>query len=109
MGATEFDRTVYLREALKQEIASDLKIGVGRFESVLDALGFSGSVAASIRKALLELHEIRNVIVHSMGKIDKHFQARCPWTSMDIGQTVQSVGYAVSSLSRCRVVVFDRT
>ena len=89
MGATELDRMVYLREALKQEMASDLKIGIGRFESILDALGFSGTVAPSIRKALLELHEIRNVIVHNTGKVDKHFMARCPWVTIGLGGTLQ--------------------
>lgn len=89
IGATELDRMVYLREALKQEIASDLKVGVGRFESVLDALGFCGIVAPSIRKALLELHEIRNVVMHKMGKADKQFKARCPWNEIELGQSMR--------------------
>jgi hypothetical protein len=88
MGATELERMIYLREALKQDMASDLKIGAGRFESVLDALGFCGTIAPSIRKALLELHEIRNVMVHSMGRVDKHFKVRCPWIALALGESV---------------------
>jgi hypothetical protein len=89
MGASELERIIYLREALKQDIAADLKIGAGRFESILDALGLSGTITPSIRKALLELHEIRNVVVHNMGKADKHFKNRCPWIAIEVGESVQ--------------------
>jgi hypothetical protein len=89
MGATELERMIYLRDALKHEMASDLKIGVGRFESVVDTLGLSGTVAPSVRKALLELREMRNVIVHNMAKADRFFKIRCPWIAVDVGQSLR--------------------
>jgi hypothetical protein len=89
IGASEIDRIIYLRDCLKQELASDLKVGIGRFEALFEALGFAGFVAPSIRKALLELYELRNVIVHKMGKMDKQCKTRCPWLSFDVGEAVR--------------------
>lgn len=86
--ASEADRIAFLSDALKQEIASDLKIGVGRFESLLDQVGFGGNVGSGVKKALLELIEMRNVIVHRMGRVDNQLISRCPWLSMQIGEAV---------------------
>jgi hypothetical protein len=95
MRATEIEKMIYLREALKQDMASDLKVGVGRFESVLDALGLSGTVPPCIRKALVELHEMRNVIVHNLARADRFLKIRCPWIAVEVGEdlTVTQVQY----------------
>lgn len=91
LQASEDERVVFLREALLHDIGAELKIGIGRFEGPLDELGFGGAVASNVRRVLLELAEVRNVIVHKAGKIDSRLLERCPWLSFQIGESIRPV------------------
>jgi hypothetical protein len=82
LEADEDSRAEYLLAALKQEVRSSLKVGVGRFEAVLDALGYAGEVHPAVRKTILELSEIRHCIVHRGAKADRKLIARCPWLGL---------------------------
>lgn len=64
---------------LKQRLGANLKVGVGRFESLLDAVGRGGPVDDLVRRVLLELSELRNVVAHKNGRADRRFLERCPW------------------------------
>jgi hypothetical protein len=79
VNSTEEDRMELLVEALKAEIKALHKIGVGRFETMFDAIGLGGPVDSSVRKVLLELAETRHVIVHRGGIIDQKLVGACPW------------------------------
>lgn len=87
-NASDNEKAEFLKDRLNQELASSLKIGVGRFEDPLKAVGFGGSVADPIRRVLLELSEIRNVIVHKNGLVDKRLVERCPWMSVKVGEKI---------------------
>lgn len=91
LQASEDERVVFLREALLHDIGAELKIGIGRFEGPLDELGFGGAVASNVRRVLLELAEVRNVIVHKAGKIDSRLLERCPWLLFQIGESIRPV------------------
>lgn len=85
ISATPEERNEFLRDALQQEVASPLRAGVGQFEALLEAVQLSGTVAPSVRKALLELKETRNLILHRQGKVDARFMRQCPWVAAHIG------------------------
>lgn len=88
VSAGEDARTEFIVDAIKQATKSRLKIGVGRFESLLDAVGLGGGVSDPIRKIVLELSEIRNVLIHRDGFCDGRICERCPWLSVKVGQKV---------------------
>jgi len=88
VSAGEDARTEFIVDAIKQATKSRLKIGVGRFESLLEAVGLGGAVPDSIKRTVLELSEIRNVLVHRDGVCDRRIGARCPWLNLKSGQQV---------------------
>jgi hypothetical protein len=55
------------------------KAGVGRFEDILNPVGLGGPVDNYVAKAILELGEVRHVLVHRGGFVDAKFEDRCPW------------------------------
>jgi len=78
-------RAEMLIESLKVQVRAPLKVGVGRFEEILDAVGLGGPVDDEIRRLLLELVERRNLLVHRGGVIDRGFKKACPWIDMPLG------------------------
>lgn len=86
--ASPSERAEYLADQLKQEVKAVLKPGVGRFEALLEAIGLGGPVDDSVRRALLELSEVRNVIVHRAGRVDAKLLERCPWLSLLSGSVL---------------------
>jgi len=88
LSAGEDARTEFIVDTIKQATKSRLKIGVGRFESLLEAVGLGGEVPDSIKRTILELSEIRNVLVHRDGVCDRRIVERCPWLTLNAGQQV---------------------
>jgi hypothetical protein len=86
LQASDAQKIEYLKEALLQELGSDLKVGLGKFEAPLGELGFSGDVSEPIRRTLLELNEVPNLVVHKAGVVDRRFKERCPWVPLSEGQ-----------------------
>jgi hypothetical protein len=83
-------KTQYLVEVLEQSLGSHLKQGVNRFEAVISALGVAGNPGEeSVKEAIFELQQIRNVIVHKQGTADRRLCTTCPWLNLAIGQQVQ--------------------
>ena len=108
------DRPSYLLDLLEQEVASGLKLGVGRFESLLDIFGLSGAVPNFVRRYLFELSQVRNVLVHRRGIADRRLVDQCPWLKLQIGDRVvvrheqmarymtAGLAYAMTILQRLR-------
>ena len=65
---TKQERCYFVLDSLERERAVSLKLGAGRFESTLAVFKLDGGLSVGLRKALLELQQVRNVLVHSMGK-----------------------------------------
>lgn len=80
--ASEELRAEFLAGELKQLTRSRLKVGVGAFESVLDPVGLGGGVDADVRRTLLELSQVRHLLVHKLGIIDTRFATSCPWLGL---------------------------
>lgn len=109
------ERGYHIVELLEQEVSAGMKLGVGRFESLLDPIGLGGSVSESVRRTLLELSQIRNVLVHRRGVVDRRFVEQCPWMNMTPGQSLvvshkqferyhsASVAYVMELIQRLRM------
>jgi hypothetical protein len=78
-------RSVWIVELLDQELAGPLKAGVNRFESLLRVWGLDGPLDTDVGKVLLELSQVRNVIVHRRGRVDRKLSLACPWLGLEIG------------------------
>lgn len=78
------ERASLLLEKLKVKVNVSKKLGVGPYEAVFDQLGVGGPVHDGARRAILELIEVRNVVVHRDGRIDRRLKKSCPWITQSI-------------------------
>ena len=79
-------RMQLLLEEYKRNLRSELKIGVERFESLLKPLGLIGPLADDVRRDILELSQVRNVILHRSGRVDQKLLSGCPWLNLKPGE-----------------------
>lgn len=86
--ASEEERAAYLAELLSDDIGARLKPGVARFECLLSEIGLDGSIPDAVKRRLLELSGIRNVVVHRNYVADERFVERCPWLLIKPGDVV---------------------
>jgi hypothetical protein len=80
------ERVRYLVGELDRATRASYKGGIGRFEPLLSILGLGGEVEADVRQDLYELHQVRNVIVHSASIADPRFVKNCPWIDTSPGE-----------------------
>lgn len=83
------EKYFYLLDRIEQEVSSALKPGVGRFESLLEPFHLSGAINDKVRRDMLELNQVRNVLVHRYGVVDRRLTDACPWMTIEIGQKIQ--------------------
>jgi hypothetical protein len=91
-AASPDQQAEFLLGELKLTLKATLKSGVGRFEALLSPLGLGGAVDDYVRKALLELSVVRNVLVHRSGIADLRVIASCPWRNWQTGAQVSVSG-----------------
>lgn len=75
----------YLLRELERAVRSTLRHGSDKFESVLGVFGFSGEIEAAVKRNLLELESVRNVLLHRRGIVDSRFCQICPWVNVAAG------------------------
>jgi hypothetical protein len=95
--ASATERAEVLGELLSHEVGARFKLGVGRFETVLAAVGFGGPVADGPRRWLLELSQVRNAVVHCGSTVDARFASLCPWLGLSSGQVLRISGSRFAS------------
>jgi hypothetical protein len=88
-GLDPDQRMRYIIDEIKRSTKADLKIGAGRFEAILDALEIKTSISQDLKKKLMELSQIRNILVHKAGIADRRLVESCPWLRFEIGQRVR--------------------
>lgn len=66
----EPDRSRLVLDWIKANRASQLKKGVGQFETILAAVGLNGTLGAPVRDLLYYAKTMRNVVAHRGGRID---------------------------------------
>ncbi|MFA5203376.1 MAG: hypothetical protein WC708_03130 [Lentisphaeria bacterium] len=84
------DRGRYLVRAIENDSrrGSKFKLGVDRFESILEVIGLAGSVSPEIKKVIYELQQFRNSIVHAGCLVDEKFIRLLPESGYKIGQKI---------------------
>lgn len=75
----------FLADILRSSVRAPLKVGIGQFEATLDPCGLGGAVDNDVSRTLLEISQVRNIIVHKSGRIDRRFTELCPWLRCTIG------------------------
>jgi hypothetical protein len=63
-------------------------LAIDRALHMLAAFGLDVTLDVEQRRALSELAELRNVILHNGGRIDKRFKDKCPWRQDQIGNAL---------------------
>lgn len=83
------DRMAFLVKELARSLNADFKLGIGKFEVLLEALGLSGAVDDNVRRTLFEMSQVRNVLVHRAGIVDGRFKEACPWVAVEVGEKLR--------------------
>ncbi|MDQ3548290.1 MAG: hypothetical protein M3439_05650 [Chloroflexota bacterium] len=87
------ERAAMLAHELQRTTKSKHLPGIARFEGILAVFDLSGATPADVRRDLLELLNVRNVIVHRASVADETFVTACPWMSVVPGQRLSvSIG-----------------
>jgi hypothetical protein len=82
------ERCYYIVDRLEQDLASRNRRGVDRFESLLQPFGFAGPLDKQLKRDLLELYHVRNVLVHRRGLADRKLVQACPWLHLTQGKQI---------------------
>lgn len=83
------EQAQFLVELLEQDLASPLKRGVNRFQSLLEPFGLSDALPDGCARSLFELQQVRNAFAHRNGRADRRLRAECPWLKLKLNQPVQ--------------------
>jgi hypothetical protein len=77
-------RMAYIVDAVLQDQRAGHP-GVARYEALLDAVGLGGNIPDELRRDLLEVSQVRNLIVHQFSIVDARFATACPWLDVHPG------------------------
>jgi hypothetical protein len=83
------ERYEFIVEQIKSNSSAGERIGIGRLESLLSIVGLGGGVDKNVGKILLELQQVRHVLVHRQGRVDRRLKANCPWIQRLVGDTLK--------------------
>lgn len=98
------ERYRYVVGELQRDSKVAFRSGVDRFETLLGPFGMAGTVEAHTRRDLMELENVRNVLVHRRGVADSRLVRNCPWMGLSVGENVPVVK---DSFERYYNAVFD--
>lgn len=82
------DQMSYLIAEVQRDLKADLRLGITRFEKLLDAIGMGGYTSTEVSKAIYEAQQVRNVIAHRSGLADRQLTQACPWLGLKPGEPV---------------------
>ena len=85
----ENERPRLVISELSRSLSTDLRKGVGKLKSILAVFGLAPVVGPNVRRALHELCQVRNVIVHCGGVADEKLIKECPWLESKVGENFQ--------------------
>jgi hypothetical protein len=101
---SEVERSYYLISELQRDLRPPRKHGIDKFEGLRDIFGLSGTLDCNVRRELIEIENIRNVLLHRRGIADKKLLEMCPWLTLSVGDRVPM---DEASLTRYTGAVFD--
>ncbi len=102
----EEEKSLHIAELIERGLDAKLKKGVNRFESMLEPFGLSGEVDKETKKAIFELGQIRNALVHRGGYADRTLVNSCPWLHFKLGEKIK---VSRDIYSRCSHAVHNYT
>jgi hypothetical protein len=82
------ERMRLLAHEFERNLGMTRREGVERFEGLLEPLGLSGKVEPAQKKAIYEMHHVRNVLVHRAAIADRRIVEGCPWLNLKVGDRV---------------------
>lgn len=83
------ERMSALAHELDRDRGAGTRIGIGRFESLLEAVGLGGAYPSQLGRNIYEMQQVRNVFAHRRGISDQRFVNACPQLGYSVGQAVR--------------------
>ena len=83
------ERMRLLVQELRRGQPPDQAQGVEALERLLSHIGLSGDVSPKTKKAMWEMQNVRNVIVHRGSIADRRLIKHCPWLGLKVGDEVK--------------------
>jgi len=109
---TKSEQAEAILELIKYDQKNASNFGVNRFEALLKIFGHDGRVEEIVKRQLMELSQIRNVLVHKNGRADSRLVTNCSWLGINDGDEVNlDMGHFIrykSSVHWCILEVFRR-
>ncbi len=68
-----------LADVLQQDARAEQRIGLGALSATLEPVGLTPVVEDDIRRAILEMQQLRHCIVHRGSRADQRLIEQCPW------------------------------
>jgi hypothetical protein len=87
LNREDFVRTVLDQAEMGERIR--YKGGIGRFEGLLGLVELSGVVEDDVCRTLFEFQQVRNVLVHRAGIVDRRFEMACPGFGAKAGDRIR--------------------
>ncbi|WP_342570600.1 hypothetical protein MKY85_19945 [Paenibacillus sp. FSL R5-0749] len=84
----KYEQADLLLDLLKADQKINGQFGVGKFESLLNIFDHGGHINNLVSKQLMELSQIRNILVHKNGLSDERVITNCPWLDLELGQEI---------------------
>lgn len=83
---SEEEQLEFLYDQYEKRLGAGSKPGVKRFECLLEPLGFSGPRSEVVDDGIYELAQVRHLLLHRNGVVDKKFTEACPWYASQLGR-----------------------
>ena len=83
------DRAFHLLDLLEESKGSRRSPGIARFNSLLQTFGIVVNISPDKIRDLIELHQLRNALVHRRGIADRKLISSCPWLGLSVGDAVK--------------------
>jgi hypothetical protein len=95
----ESERNYHLISELRRELKPGHRSSIEVFESVLHLFGLKGAMDPDLKRNLIELEHVRNLLLHRRGIVDSRFLDSCPWTTFRMGTVITPDGASVERYS----------
>ncbi len=87
-GLNQDEKFDYIYFLYERAIAPGFFYGTKRFEALLAPIKMNGAVNSITEKNIFELAQLRNVLLHKSGRVDKTLIERCPWLNLKFGDKI---------------------
>ena len=87
----ESERPFFFVEQLEYESRGPDQVGFGKFEALLKHLDLPPMEDSEdkMKRDMFEYSQVRNLLTHKSGVVDRRFCEACPWMGVTIGEKIQ--------------------